>query len=116
MLTNEELTRWRAENARLTWSPFTEGPGSGPRRVEALICEVFMLRDVLAGKIASCPISESVAASIMSRAALGLQKYGVTMDRACLSRADWLRHAQEEAMDLAVYLERCIREVLPHDA
>ena len=32
------------------------------------------------------------------------------MERTDLSRADWLRHAQEEALDLAIYLERLLRE------
>ncbi len=31
------------------------------------------------------------------------------MQRTDLSRLDWLRHAQEEAMDLAVYLEKLIQ-------
>jgi hypothetical protein len=30
------------------------------------------------------------------------------MDREDLSTLDWLRHAQEEAMDLSLYLEKLI--------
>jgi len=30
------------------------------------------------------------------------------MDRTDLSTADWIKHAQEEAMDLAVYLEKIL--------
>lgn len=55
-------------------------------------------------------IEDEVARKIEVRAALGLGKYGVTMERGDLSRLDWLRHAQEEAMDLAVYLERLIQD------
>ena len=55
-------------------------------------------------------IEQSVAQKIEARAALGLSKYGVTMERGDLSRLEWLRHAQEEAMDLAVYLERLIQD------
>ena len=55
-------------------------------------------------------IEQSVAQKIEARAALGLSKYGVTMERGDLGRLEWLRHAQEEAMDLAVYLERLIQE------
>jgi hypothetical protein len=32
-----------------------------------------------------------------------------TMDRQDLNRLEWLKHAQEEAMDLAVYLEKLIQ-------
>lgn len=55
-------------------------------------------------------IEDSVASKLQKRAEAGLAKYGVTMERADLSRLDWLIHAQEEAMDLAVYLERLIRD------
>lgn len=53
---------------------------------------------------------ESVIAKIRKRREAGRAKYGTTMERTDLSRLDWLRHAQEEAMDLAIYLERLIRE------
>ena len=33
-----------------------------------------------------------------------------TMDRKDLTKLQWLKHAQEEAMDLAVYLEKLIEE------
>lgn len=55
-------------------------------------------------------VEDSVAAKLLKRAEIGLAKYGVTMERTDLSRLDWLTHAQEEAMDLAVYLERLIRD------
>lgn len=53
---------------------------------------------------------ESVREKLSARAALGLKKYGVTTERTDLTQLDFLRHAQEEAMDLAVYLERLIQE------
>lgn len=54
-------------------------------------------------------IEDSVADKLQKRAEVGFSKYGVTMERTDLSRLDWLIHAQEEAMDLAVYLERLIQ-------
>jgi len=51
---------------------------------------------------------ESVRKKLEQRAKLGLRKYGVTTERTDLSALDHLLHAQEEAMDLAVYLERLI--------
>lgn len=50
----------------------------------------------------------SVLDRIKTRANLGMLKYGVTMQRDDVSTVEWLRHAQEEAMDLAIYLERVI--------
>ena len=53
-------------------------------------------------------IEDSVCEKILSRAKIGKAKYGTTMERTDLSRLDWLRHAQEEAMDMVVYLEKLI--------
>lgn len=55
-------------------------------------------------------ITEAVGWKIRKRAREGKDKYGVTMERADLTRKQWLIHAQEEAMDLAVYLEKLIQE------
>lgn len=56
----------------------------------------------------SDPIVESVRAKLHQRSQAGIAKYGTTMERTDLSRVDWIHHAQEEALDLAVYLERMI--------
>ena len=55
-------------------------------------------------------IEESVIAKIRQRREAGRKKYGTTMERTDLTRAQWIQHAQEEAMDLAIYLERLMRE------
>jgi hypothetical protein len=44
------------------------------------------------------------------RAAAGKKKYGVDMDREDLTEIEWLHHAQQEAMDFAIYLEKLIQE------
>lgn len=53
---------------------------------------------------------ESVVEKIWSRRAAGRKKYQKTMERTDLTHKQWLIPAQEEAMDLAIYLERLIRE------
>ena len=53
-------------------------------------------------------IEDEVCKKIQGRAEVGKSKYGVTMETAPLSRLEWLIHAQEEAMDLAVYLQKLI--------
>lgn len=56
-------------------------------------------------------IEEAVIQKIRERRDRGRKKYGTTMERDDLSNVQWLIHAQEEAMDLAIYLERLIREL-----
>ena len=55
-------------------------------------------------------IEYRVCTKITQRAQVGKKKYGTTMDRKDLTKLEWLKHAQEEAMDLAVYLEKIIQE------
>lgn len=56
-------------------------------------------------------IEESVIEKIRQRAEAGLKKYGVTMERKDWTLRDGLVNAQQEAMDLCVYLERAIRDL-----
>ena len=51
-------------------------------------------------------IVESVVNSFLERSAIGIEKYGTTLNRTDLSSLDWINHAQEEAMDLILYLEK----------
>jgi len=53
-------------------------------------------------------IENKVCIKILDRAEVGKKKYGTTMERVDLSSLEWLIHAQEEVMDLAVYLEKLI--------
>lgn len=48
-------------------------------------------------------ITEAVKADLDERAARGLAKYGVTLDRHDLSRREWLQHLYEELLDAACY-------------
>jgi hypothetical protein len=51
------------------------------------------------------PVVEEVCRKMRERSRYGLRKYENTLAREDFSVIDWLRHAQEEAMDLANYLE-----------
>ena len=51
-------------------------------------------------------IVESVIEQFKQRSEVGIKKYGITLDREDLTRLEWLQHAQEEAMDLILYLEK----------
>jgi hypothetical protein len=53
----------------------------------------------------------SVIAKYAERSNVGLKKYGVTLDREDLTIYDWIEHAQQEAMDFTLYLERIRKEI-----
>ena len=52
-----------------------------------------------------------VARLMRNRADKGKQTYGTTMDRNDLTTEEWLDHAIEEALDLAIYLTKIKREL-----
>ena len=51
-------------------------------------------------------IVESVINQFKQRSEVGIKKYNTTLDRTDLTRLEWLQHAQEEAMDMILYLEK----------
>ena len=59
-------------------------------------------------------IEDAVCRKIQHRSEFGLKKYGVTLADAAYSRLQGLTHAQEEAMDLANYLEVEIQKETEH--
>lgn len=50
-------------------------------------------------------IVEAVRADLLRRSELGITKYGTTLSDANYSHLEYLRHAYEEALDLANYLQ-----------
>lgn len=52
---------------------------------------------------------EAVRAKLLNRSNAGIVKYGVSLERFDVTTLGWLVHAQEEAMDLANYLEVLIQ-------
>lgn len=51
-------------------------------------------------------IEDQVCQDIQTRASLGLAKYGTTVERTDLSQSEWVQHAYEECLDMAMYLKR----------
>ena len=47
-----------------------------------------------------------VLSKFAERSQIGISKYNTTLERTDLSTLEWLTHAQEEAMDFVLYLER----------
>ena len=52
------------------------------------------------------PIVESIKAQFDERSQRGINKYGTTLEANPASVLEWIQHAQEEAMDFILYLEK----------
>lgn len=51
-------------------------------------------------------IVESVIEQFKQRSEVGINKYGVTLDRKDLTPLDWMNHLQQELMDATLYIEK----------
>lgn len=54
-------------------------------------------------------VVQSVINKFKQRSEVGIAKYNTTLDREDLTDKEWINHAQEEAMDLILYLEKLKR-------
>ena len=54
-------------------------------------------------------IVDAIIDEHIKRAEMGKTKYNNTLDRTDLSVIDYLQHAKEEAMDLALYLKKTLQ-------
>ena len=52
-----------------------------------------------------------VCEDIAKRQAVGLRKYGTTVEKNPLTIKQWMQHAYEETLDQAIYLRRAIEEL-----
>ena len=59
-------------------------------------------------------VTDSIVAAVIAkfaqRSAVGIRKYGITLDRTDLATKDWIQHTQEELMDAILYLEKLKQE------
>lgn len=51
-------------------------------------------------------IYQQIIADLEKREAMGVRKYGTSVDDAMLTQQQWMQHAYEEALDFAVYLKK----------
>mgnify|MGYP000567710513 FL=1 len=54
---------------------------------------------------------QEVCKNILDRQQLGIRKYGRTVAGNPLTERQWIQHAYEEALDLAIYLKRLMQEM-----
>ena len=52
-----------------------------------------------------------VIVDIVRRQQMGIAKYGTTVEANPLALKQWLNHAYEETLDLAIYLKRAMEEL-----
>lgn len=57
------------------------------------------------------PIVDIILDKFVQRSRVGIEKYGTTLGRNDLSLEEWINHAQEEAMDLCLYLTKIKEEI-----
>ena len=53
-------------------------------------------------------IVKKVVNKYQERSAVGIKKYGTTLDRNDLELKEWILHLQEELMDATLYLEKIL--------
>lgn len=53
-------------------------------------------------------IEKLVCEDIAKRQQLGLHKYGISVADNHLTMKQWVKHAYEEALDMAIYLKRIL--------
>jgi hypothetical protein len=56
-------------------------------------------------------VIKQVIDKLASRSKAGIIKYGTTLEKNQLTHLEWLNHAQEEALDLAGYLQKLINAI-----
>lgn len=54
---------------------------------------------------------KEVCKNILDRQQLGIKKYGRTVAGNPLTERQWIQHAYEEALDMAIYLKRLMQEM-----
>lgn len=57
------------------------------------------------------PVVDTVVKKFLTRSAAGMRKYGTSMEANKAPTLEWINHAQEEAMDFILYLERLKQDV-----
>lgn len=61
-------------------------------------------------------IEKLVCNDIAERQQFGIKKYGITVEENPLTQKQWLTHAYQEALDLAIYLRKAIEGMPDEDA
>lgn len=101
----------------LIWyaSVYKDTSGEGRKLREELIEQanliVKQIRDHQPDIIKPTGTEALVCKEIAKRQFLGLNKYGTSVQDNPIKLQEWANHARDEALDLAIYLQRIIQEI-----
>jgi hypothetical protein len=76
------------------------------KTIQCAIDEIYEMEEEPINQQIEDQIVLRVLSRFSERSQVGITKYNTTLERTDLSTLEWLTHAQEEAMDFVLYLER----------
>jgi hypothetical protein len=89
-----------------------QGNARGDKRVNQMLKDMTLQEFKKAmGAVETDPIVDAVINDLNARSALGIKKYGTTLDANPMNLKEWIQSAYEETLDLALYLKRAMKEV-----
>jgi hypothetical protein len=102
---NKQFTQWLENNGYKYYSDKSQGIEYWCN-INGMFTTESLYNSFLIDNKPKDTIVESVIEQFKQRSEVGIKKYNTTLDRTDLNRLQWLQHAQEEAMDLILYLEK----------
>jgi hypothetical protein len=102
---NKQFTQWLEDNNYEFYSDKSQGIEYWCN-INGMFTTQSLYNSFLIDNKLKDTIVESVIEQFKQRSEVGIKKYNTTLDRTDLTRLEWLQHAQEEAMDLILYLEK----------
>ncbi len=81
------------------------------KTIGAAIDEIEQIEEEPINQKVEDPIVLKVMSKFYDRSQRGIEKYGTMLTRTDLDVLEWLNHAQDEAMDFCLYLERLKQDV-----
>jgi hypothetical protein len=99
------------ENANITESERVFKSWNGSKFARLYDKDFYKYAEIISYK-ESDSIVESVINQFKERSEVGIKKYGTTLDRNDLTTLEWIKEAQQEAMDFCLYLEKLKQEYM----
>jgi hypothetical protein len=110
----EGFLKIREMNTDAVWTHWSLGTEDAPFFLDEVLETKVNEPEVVSYKdeyVKIDPIVNSVIDKFLHRSRVGIEKYGTTLGRNDLSLEEWINHAQEEAMDLCLYLTKIKEEL-----
>ena len=102
---NKKFTQWLEDNNYKYYSDKSQGIEYWCN-VNGMFTTQSLYNSFLIDNKPKDTIVESVIEQFKQRSNVGINKYGVTLDREDLNALEWLQHLQEELMDATLYVQK----------